>query len=299
VNNVTIHLREQVVQQRWGYHQDGPQAAEPAAFACLALCASSLHSEALPLATWLAKLQLESGSVGVTADQPTPAWPTSLAMSAWRACDQATGSQAFANNQQLAMRWALQTKGKSAPRQPHVGHDTTIEGWSWAAATHSWLEPTCFFVLALKSMGQSNHPRTRAGVRLIIDRQLESGGCNFGNTQVLGQATLPHVQSTGLAMLAIADEKSADPRIAKSLDYLGTTINSKTATASLAFALLGLAAHGQRPPNAHNLIDHALRRELSRGPSCYKLALLTLASLQKSSWITQPPVLAAAGAPSL
>lgn len=294
MNDATIQLQKTVQQQQWGYHPAGPHSAEPAAFACLALCANDLASEVLPLANWLASIQHQAGSVGVTEEQDTPAWPTSLAMMAWHSSDLASESKNFDLEKRQALQWALKTYGKSAPQQDHVGHDTTLQGWSWADATHSWLEPTCFFVLALKAVGQSKQSRTREGVRLIIDRQLESGGCNFGNTKVLGQATLPHVQSTGLAMLAISDEESNDPRISRSLEYLESALTNETATASLSFALLGLTAHDRRPANAAQLLDQALSRELRNGPSCYKLALLSLANLPDSSWLLQPSHLATA-----
>jgi len=304
MNTALTHLQILVEQGSWGYHPTGPhptgpKSAEPVAFACLALSANELGTESLPLAHWLAEIQSPAGSVGVTQDQDTPAWPTSLAILAWQACDHANANTRFAAAKQQALNWALQNEGEAAPQPDDVGHDTTLLGWSWAAATHSWLEPTCMFVLALKAMGQSEHPRTREGVRLIVDRLLESGGCNYGNTRVLGQATLPHVQSTGLAMLAIADESAIDSRIERALDYLNSEINTKTATASLSFALLGLTAHNRRPVNAAQLIDHALTRELQNGPSCYKLALLSLASLSDVSWLPQPTFLATESVPNI
>jgi len=287
LNKALAQLQKAVAQGNWGYHPTGPQAAEPAAFACLALNAHNLHQEAATLANWLAELQKTTGSVGVTLEQDTPAWPTSLAMLAWQAYDLSIGTQKFAVSRQRALGWALQTHGRGFPRGSAVGHDSTLLGWSWAAATHSWLEPTCMFILALKANGQSEHPRTREGIRLIIDRQLEKGGCNYGNTRVLGQATLPHVQPTGLAMLAIADEVIGDPRIGRSLAYLEGVLTEKTSTVSLCFGLLGLTAHRRRPSNADALLRLALRRDEKQGTANgYKLALLTLAGLDDLAWAT-------------
>ena len=285
VSDALLHLRKTIQRGSWGYHSNGPQSAEPVAFASLAICANDLAAEALPLANWLAEIQTSQGSVGVTREQATPAWPTGLAMLAWQASEDASGNKRYAAAKRQALGWALQEHGKALPQMRHMGHDTTLVGWSWAAATHSWLEPTCFFVLALKALGKGDHPRTREGVRLIIDRQLEQGGCNFGNTRVLGQPTLPHVQPTGLAMLAIANEPSVDSRIERSLDFLESELNETCATASLCFALLGLTAHRRRPDNAEELIQHALKRELRNSPSCYKLALLSLASQVDTRWL--------------
>ena len=71
-----------------------------------------------------------------------------------------------------AVEWALDDQGETHDAAPYVGHDTTLVGWSWAANTHSWLEPTAMFVLALKAVGQSQHARTREAVRLLVDRLL-------------------------------------------------------------------------------------------------------------------------------
>jgi len=289
VNETLAHLQERIAQGNWGYQPTGPQATEPAAFACLALVANHMQQEASTLATWLAKLQSSGGSVGVTQEQETPSWPTSLAMLAWQACDQAADSSQFEVPRQKALDWTLQSKGKPIPRNAILGHDTTLIGWSWAYATHSWLEPTCLFTLALKSGGQSEHQRTREAVLLLIDRLLENGGCNYGNTMVLGQSTRPHVQPTGLAMLALAGEPANDPRIDRSLDYLERQLTEETTTASLCFGLLGLTAHQRRPKNAEALLQHAFERDLKHNSSnCYKLALLTLAAFSDLSWLPQP-----------
>ena len=54
-----------------------------------------------------------------------------------------------------AVDWALREQGTTQEHRPTIGHDTTLVGWSWAANTHSWLEPTAMFVMALKAVGLS------------------------------------------------------------------------------------------------------------------------------------------------
>jgi hypothetical protein len=227
-------------------------------------------------AQWLADLQQRDGSVGVSASECDPRWPTSLAMLAWRTVDRAAGDNRFNGQVERAAAWSLNARGKPAPRSPHIGHNTELVGWSWAANTHSWLEPTCLFVLALRAAGREDHDRVREGVRLIVDRLLPGGGANYGNTIVLGQALLPHVQPTGLAMLALGGEQVADDRVPTSLDYLKASVGANLAPASLAFACLGLAAQGRRPANCDELIAAAFSK--ARRPlTCYEQALLLLA----------------------
>ena len=59
---------------------------------------------------------------------------------------------------------------------------------------------------------RSGGPR---GSAVLLDRQLPGGGLNYGNTYVLGQLMRPHVQPTGIALLALAGEADASGRIAK------------------------------------------------------------------------------------
>ncbi|WP_197530673.1 hypothetical protein [Bythopirellula polymerisocia] len=275
--NVIKQTIEQLASaDRCAYSPTGPWAAEPTALTCLALEIHNQHQPAIRLAKQLADAQDSNGSIGALADHDTPAWPTSLAILAWLACAQ----KAFADNIRRAVDWSLATYGKPADPTPQVGHDPSILGWSWAADTHAWMEPTCMFVLALKAAGIGKHSRAREGERLIIDRLLPTGGSNYGSTLVLGQATLPQVQSTGLAMLALAGEENSDPRVEASLKYLEETLGPMTTTSSMCYGLLGLTAHNRRPPQADDFLQQSLEREVSRGTCEYKLALISLAALK-------------------
>lgn len=271
------------------YTPNGPWAAEPTAWAALALIGHGKTTTARRFALQLADNQTGSGAVGVFQEHSEPGWPTSLAILAWVADQQGSGASVFAANIHSGVAWALASQGKTAPPQPEVGHDPRILGWSWAANTHAWMEPTCMFALALKAAGLQDHERTREAVRLITDRLLPTGGCNFGSTTVLGQATLPQVQSTGLAMMALAGEDLSDPRIELSLVYLTDCLNEQTTTASLCFGVMGLTAQGRRPPHAEHWLQKAFDREVAHGTSEYKLGLLALAALSDLSQVPGLP----------
>ncbi len=195
-----------------GYLPGAPAASEPVAWGAIALAQSGKLTAARRAADWLARVQQRDGSVGVNAQQSTPAWPTSLAIVAWQAIQEADGSHRYDTNISSAASWAFDAKGRAAEQKRQIGHDTTLVGWSWAAQTHSWLEPTAMFVAALRAAGHGDSPRVREGVRLLIDRLLPSGGCNYGNTVVLGQELLPHVQPTSLVLWALAGENTSDVR---------------------------------------------------------------------------------------
>jgi hypothetical protein len=118
---------------------------------------------------------------------------------------------------------------------------------------------------------------------LLKDRLLPSGGCNYGNTIVFGQELRPHLQPTGLCLLALAGETDLDGRVERSIEYLIDQLSDRTTTASLSFALLGLAAHGRLPAESTSWLAAAAERTLGRDPGSYKLALLALASLGERS----------------
>lgn len=258
-----------------GYFARSEAASEPTALAGLALHAHGKSDASRRAADWLVEQQAINGAVGVTATHSNPCWPTSLAIHLWQTV--AAGDE-YREPIARAIEWAIGEQGEIHVQRPYVGHDTTLVGWSWAANTHSWLEPTAMFVLALKAAGQSQHARTREAVRLLVDRLLPHGGCNYGNTIVLGQELLPHVQPTGVVMMALADEQLTDPRIELSLQYLDRELSAETTTASLCYGLLGLAAHDRAPADRHAWLERAYQRTNSQDASPYKLALVALAA---------------------
>jgi hypothetical protein len=119
----------------------------------------------------------------------------------------------------------------------------------------------------------------------VLDRLLPSGGANYGNTIVLGQPLLPHVQPTGIAMWALAYAATSDDRIEKSLRYLETAIGPGSAPASLAFACLGLSAHGRRPQQSDDWCAAALSGATEPPLGAYEQALLLLAARADFDWM--------------
>jgi hypothetical protein len=257
-----------------GYSAKTEPASEPTALAGLALLNAGNDAAVARAADWLAARQANNGAVGVTPSQATPCWPTSLAILLW----QATGDPRYRPSIDRAVAWALQEKGETHMQRDYVGHDTMLVGWSWAADTHSWLEPTAMFVMALKAVGKSQHPRTREAVRLLVDRLLPHGGCNYGNTLVLGQELLPHVQPTGIVMMALADEQTTDPRLEQALEYLERELSVDTTTASLCYGLLGLAANKRNTGIRLDWLHLKYNQAVERDANCYKLALISFAA---------------------
>jgi hypothetical protein len=257
-----------------GYASAAAPATEPTALAALALHVHGRSLEARPALDWLGKIQSDDGSVGVREGEATPAWPTSLAVIAWKTI----APEQFGGRIERAAAWILSARGETTPRAVEFGHDTEIPGWSYAEATHSWIEPTSLHVIALKSVGRGEHARTRDGVRMLIDRQIPFGGCNYGNTSVLGQMLRSHVQPTGIALLALAGENDPSGRVSTSVKWLRQAIGPRTTAASLSWALLALRAQGELPNQADEWLAGAHRRVMDHDRSPHKLALLALAA---------------------
>ncbi len=174
--------------------------------------------------------------------------------------------------------WILATRGALTEQIDWMGHNTTIHGWPWVVGTYSWVEPTSINLLALAHTQRANHPRAREARLLLINRLLPAGGCNYGNTVVFGQELRPHVEPTGLCLLALSGADDPAGRIERSIEYLKRELSGTTPTLSLCYGLLGLAARDAYPVEAQEWLDAAAQRTLGTDPAGHKLALLALAS---------------------
>jgi hypothetical protein len=222
----------------------------------------------------LAASQLGDGRVSISPDHPDAFWPTPLAVFAWH------GAPAYQEALARAAGFLLATSGLHYKQEWEsiVGHDTDIKGWSWRADTVSWAEPTSMAMMALTATGYGGHPRVAEGQRLLLDRQIASGGWNYGNTTVFGQTLHPMPESTGMALNALS-KRIAQPEVEKSLAYLEARVAGLNTPWSLGWALLGLGAWGARPYSAPALIESCLsRQERTSRYDTSSLALILAAS---------------------
>jgi len=266
---------------QWGYYPNQVAAAEPTAWAALALLCHG-HAEANRPLQALLELQEADGGLPVVAGQTDPRWPTSLAVAAWRtaAALELPESSTYKAAATRGLSRLLEIAGSSVAKLLHLGHDSTLVGWPWAEGTHSWSDPTALALVALKVSGQSNTPRAREAAKLLIDRLLPDGGCNYGNTTVLGQTLRAHIEPSGWAALALCGEADASRRVERTVTLLRREAPGQTTALSLSAAILGLGAQQAALPASES--DRALskvaERVLARDRSPWKLALLSLAA---------------------
>jgi hypothetical protein len=205
----------------------------------------------------LAKSQLSDGRIPVVAGHPESYWPTPLALLAWKIV------AGFKSEIQSALQFLLTATGKHWPKNDdfvalHPGaHDTSIIGWPWTENTHSWIEPTALAVLALKACGLKDHQRVYEALRLILDRQLPSGGWNVGNTSVFGKQLRPIPECTGHALCALAGSTKFN-RVRSSLNYLSREAKRVRTPLALTWIIFGLAAWSHKPASAYDSILESL-----------------------------------------
>jgi len=235
----------------------GDYRSDATSWAILCLKRFHLHPEVVSSArSKLCKTQLPDGSIPLTPDYPKSYWPTAAASLALAGISELS----FCHTR--AVQFLLTESGESLPKEPDspLGHDTTIQGWSWVQNTHSWVEPTAMAVRALTSAGEVHHERVRQGIRLLLDRQLPDGGWNYGNTMVYGKALNAMPAASGVALWALAglvDRK----QISLSLNQLAEQLPRILTPYSFGWALHGLTAWGIEIPKREEMIATSLQRQ--------------------------------------
>jgi hypothetical protein len=241
---------------------DGIFRPDVTAWAILALKSGLCCDEYISKARrHLAQSQLPDGRVPLSTINPAAYWPTALAVLAW----QKSAGQVV--SVQKAVAFLINNTGVhfTKTKDSLTEHDSEIKGWPWVENTHSWVEPTSMVVLALRSSGRGEHPRVSEAVRMLLDRQLPSGGWNMGNTLVFGKELLPIPESTGHALTAL-NRFTTTEAVQKSLDYLNKIIQGLRTPLALAWGLFGLTSWSRRPENFRRLILETLERQEKYGP---------------------------------
>jgi uncharacterized protein (DUF362 family) len=279
----------------WGYAPGHQPQLEPS---CLGLLALSLDAErfAEPIAktkAWIERNANDDGSYRPLQGREAAIWPTSLVLFAKSALDW-SGPEL-----QKTTTYLLGARGR-VPETPEAGelHDINLQlvGWPWAEANFSWVEPTAWACLALRSVGQSEHPRVVEGTKMLLDRAMDDGGINYGNRRILGKMTDPIPGPTALMLLALQPDSPLPmysggegarihPRLAAAVQYLIEQINTDDIE-HLCWAKLALDCYRDQPnvdAALARLDEHIIAADEKRRQAgwlrqnCYRQALAILA----------------------
>lgn len=193
----------------------------------------------------LARMQAADGRLSTHPLHPGAYSPTSLAVLAW------SGDAAREAARSRAVDFLLAHAGTTFTRDPAspLEMDTEIAGWPWVDRTFSWVEPTAMALLALSSAGLADHPRARDGRALLFDRELDSGGWNYGNARAFGAELRPAPEATGLVLSALA---GLEPpvRVLRSLARLDADLPRLRTPLAYSWSLLAASAWSRRPSAA-------------------------------------------------
>lgn len=245
----------------WGYRLGSRSAVEPTCWALLALSQVPKSSDRSAAAgrgcDWLCQAQLPDGSWPAHPGQQEGCWVTALACLALHAQGQAFEEVARgirwlcdAWPAEGGFWWRLRQRlfgGHTEVRQNHA-----LRGWSWTRGTSSWVEPTSYALVLLRSTPEALHPVNAAkrrwlGEAMLYDRMCPEGGWNCGNPVVYGVPGQPEVGPTAWALLALRDyEDRAENR--QSLQWLEHAYESIQGPASLSLAHLCLETYGRPTP---------------------------------------------------
>ncbi|MBW2703330.1 MAG: terpene cyclase/mutase family protein [Deltaproteobacteria bacterium] len=226
---------------------------------------------ALTLASWgrldkdwgkaldlLTGFQRSNGSLPVFASQPEATWPTSLAVMAWSA------SKKHEASMQRALDYLLKIEIRHVA-DPAIGHALQLRGWPWIAETHPWVEPSCMGLLALSAAGRED-PRSDEALRMLLNRQLEAGGWNYGNTKVFGATLRPQTGPSGLALMTLAG-RTEMKKVAHSIRHLRQQVEQTRSPRSLGLVAMGLRAWSPEHSFCSQLVESLSRQDFGPVPS--------------------------------
>jgi Prenyltransferase and squalene oxidase repeat len=231
----------------WGYRAGGKSAAEPSAFAAMALLAGAESQAAGRGMTFLRSCRDSSGGLGVAPGDASGGWMAYAGLLAFQAFGVKAEAARLAD-------WILKFEDAASRFSPAdiaaiaktYRYDASIPGWSWTPGATAWVEPTALFILALIKAGVApTNARILAGAKLLMDRKVPSGGWNFGNPFSKSYELPATPLSTAIALTALAATGASEdkPAVAAGLRFLERSLGGDLSTVALAWTLVALQAY--------------------------------------------------------
>jgi hypothetical protein len=281
----------------WGFRAGQESRAEPTAWALLALSefpvADQVDSAISGAVSFFERSQLVDGSWPAVAGVKNGSWVTSLAC--WALSVSAKNSESLLRG----LHWLREdTPGDSGlwwrlMRRLGAGRNVSVQsdslyGWSWTPGTASWVEPTSYAVIVLRSLPEKTllsktTARLKVAEEMLFDRMCQGGGWNCGNPMVYGVAGEPQVGPTVWALLALRKHLSR-PEIQKSLDWLKGNSGNFESPASCALSNIALRTLGRQTRDSADFLP-VLHDHKDIPWSVPELAWTVLSASPKQKWI--------------
>jgi len=273
----------------WGAQQGRASSTEVTALATLALGrldTPATRRGATHGLRWLATRQHDDGGWPVSARVDDSSWATALAVLALEALGReparaVRGARWLLRRLPRAPGATVSLLHRFAPSTLAVRLNPHLKGWAWTADATSFVEPTCYALLALKRLrrhlpGAAAEERIAEAERMVYDRMCRGGGWNYGNSTVLGAELWPYADVTALALLALADHPRREAN-QQSLGALRGMLRHVDSGLSLAWATLCVSAYGDDPlPWRGRLTERYARTGFLGESRAVALALLAL-----------------------
>lgn len=263
----TLLLSNQNADGGWGAVAGNRSATESTALALLALQTrdqAALGPAIEKSKTWLIERQNADGSWPLADGLKGPSWSTAFAMLALSESPESTERVIRAG------RWALEQEGRKIgllaklvsalqfqKRAVHLNED--LIGWSWTPDTFSWVEPTSYFIIALKKLKRQLPPkafqeRVPQGELMLYDRMCENGGWNYGNSSVYGDGLWPYPDVTAVALIALQDHSERKEN-RMSLQALGEMAKNAGSGLALGWTTLCYVLYGKDGAALKSLLE--------------------------------------------
>ncbi|MBZ0189110.1 MAG: hypothetical protein K8F91_22890 [Candidatus Obscuribacterales bacterium] len=122
-------------------------------------------------------------------------------------------------------------------------------GWPWDPDCYHWVEPTSYYLMALKIPGM---PRPDLYIKIVefanqflLENACVGGGWNHGNHISLGAKLPPYRMTTAEALLALQDIPKSK-QVKAGLDILASYSNQDSSALSLSLSILALRAYEKK-----------------------------------------------------
>ena len=254
----------------WPYRKGGSSWTEPTVFALLAQSVQSADQQSVERGmAWLRAAQRHDGGWPPCPSVAESTWVTAIAA---LLPPERLGRACHAN----AMNWLMEQTGKETSfayrlRSELVGDGAAAEeahrGWPFFPGAAAWVTPTAFGVLALEKAYRHQaaiamEQRISVGREFLLDRICRDGGWNYGRSNVLGVDAPSYPETTGQALLALNQVRSA--KLDQALTAAQDEARSCQSSEGLSWLQLGLQAHGIAPASparkleCRGLLDSAI-----------------------------------------
>lgn len=153
-------------------------------------------------------------------------------------------------------------------------------GWPWSPGCFHWVEPTSYALLALKipaHVQQTDSKRVIARAdNFLLEHACKDGGWNHGNDLCLSVYLPPFAVTTAEALVALQDQKSANP-VQHAFHNLKNTIGYNGSAMSVAWTAIAELSYGKDATESINNLLARQHEDGSFGPNLMVTALAMLA----------------------